>query len=218
MSEKISKFKGITDEFKKEFKSLIERFNIAPVVATPVVTPPVTPEKKFGEATLSDGTIIKWDGDMPLAVGTPVMVIDPTNPQGFLPAPDGDFDLQDGSKISIKDGAISVYTPVAPAPPVTPAPQMNAQFEKIEAELKEVKENFAKVNTEKETLEAKITEMSAQLEANKKNIETISENSKKMFEMFVEAMDTPQENPIETPQSVKKSKKELLIESLHKNK
>jgi hypothetical protein len=56
----------------------------------------------FIDAKLSDGTSVKVEGDA-LSEGAKVVVI---TEQGEIPAPDGVHELEDGTKIETKDGAI----------------------------------------------------------------------------------------------------------------
>lgn len=207
-----TKFIGITDELKGKFKALLAEFNVipqpvtpAPVVAAPVVTEPV---KKFGEAKTKDGTIIKWEGDAPYAVGTVLMVIDPANPEGFLPAPDGEVVLEDGTVLTIEGGAIKEIKPAAPAAPEVPAvpamPDMSKQFAEVE-------QKFADLKKEKEDSEKALRDEIAKLTG----------SVKQMFSLLGEAMETPTANPIEDPKNVdfsKMTKKERLIYTIHGNK
>ena len=57
---------------------------------------------EFGELTLVDGTIIKYEGDTP-AEGLPLIVV---TPEGEVPAPDGVHETDSGLLISTKDGVI----------------------------------------------------------------------------------------------------------------
>ena len=195
------KFKGEIGKFKEGISNLIKEFNVvfAPVTATPTVpATPATPVAKFGEATTKDNTVIKWEGDMPLAVGTPLMVIDPANPNGFLPMPDGEVELTDGTKLTVKEGKVEVLTPVASTE--TPAmPDMTAQVAQMSAEIKAVKENFSK---EKSELEAN---HKAEIEVLKKQMDSVAKIVSEGFQMFASALDVPTADPVQTPtQSNKK--------------
>lgn len=196
------KFKGEIGKFKEGISNLIKEFNVvfAPVTATPTVPAiPATPVAKFGEATAKDGSVIKWEGDMPLAVGTPLMVIDPANPNGFLPMPDGEVELADGTKLTVKEGKVEVLTPVAQAPATPATPDMNAQVAQMSAEIKAVKENFYK---EKSELEAN---HKAEIEVLKKQMDSVAKIVSEGFQMFASALDVPTADPVQTPtQSNKK--------------
>lgn len=195
------KFKGEIGKFKEGISNLIKEFNVvfAPVTATPVApATPATPEKKFGEATTKDNTVIKWEGEMPLAVGTPLMVIDPANPNGFLPMPDGEVELMDGTKLTVKEGKVEVLTPVAQAPATPQAPDMTAQVAQMKAEIETVKENFSKEKSELET------KHNAEIENMKKQMDAVAKIVKEGFEMFASALDVPTADPVTTPTKVTK--------------
>lgn len=204
MSDNKSKFIGVTEELKGRFKALLQEFNVMPVApianVAPVVTP--TPEaKKFGEATLKDGTVVKWEGEQ-LVSGVPLLVIDPNSPEGFLPAPDGNHEMQDGTVIVVEGGLVKEVKAVAPvAPEVAPVvtPDMTAQFSKIEKD--------------KEALEVKFN---AEIESLKKSNEELTKFIKGFTAMFSEAMDTPMADPIETPANAKPmSKADKMLSKIH---
>lgn len=105
----------------EKLKGLIEKFNVEPIVTT---------EQSFTEAKLMDGvTIIQYDAPE-LAQGVPVNVV---TPEGILPMPDGEYVMEDGSKLVVMGGLVAEYekaeelpagetnAPVAVAEPTTPA-------------------------------------------------------------------------------------------------
>lgn len=59
------------------------------------------PTEVFGEATLVDGTIVKWDGE--LMEGTALIVV---TPEGEVAAPDGTHELEDGTIIETAGGLV----------------------------------------------------------------------------------------------------------------
>jgi hypothetical protein len=192
-------FSKITNEQVEKLKALCVEFNLmpAPVVQAPIAQTPAT-EKKFGEGTLKDGTVIKWEGDAPLAVGTSLLVIDPANPEAFLPAPEGEHELADGTKFTIKDGKIEAITPVeVVAPPATP--DMSAQVAQMSEQLKEVSEKFEAVSKEKETLNVELSASKTEIESVKKSLEETNAKLKETLEMFSKVLEAPASEPIETP-------------------
>ena len=60
-----------------------------------------TVEENFAEATLVDGTIVKWEGE--LADGTALVVV---MPEGEVAAPDGIHELSDGTLIETAGGLV----------------------------------------------------------------------------------------------------------------
>ena len=105
----------------EKLKGLIEKFNVEPIVST---------EQYFTEAKLMDGvTIVQYDAEE-LAQGIPVNVV---TPEGILPMPDGEYVMEDGSKLVVMGGLVAEYekaeampegetnAPAAVAEPTTPA-------------------------------------------------------------------------------------------------
>lgn len=85
---------------------------------------------KFASYKSVEGLELKVEGDA-LEVGMPIYVI---TPEGELPAPEGDFELDNGMKVSVKEGAISdIMTAEVAAPEV--APEAEVEIELTEATL-----------------------------------------------------------------------------------
>ena len=104
----------------EKLKGLIEKFNVEPIAT----------EQSFTEAKLMDGvTIVQYDAEE-LEQGIPVNVV---TPEGILPMPDGEYVMEDGSKLVVMGGLVAEYekaeelpegetiTPVAVAEATTPA-------------------------------------------------------------------------------------------------
>ena len=97
--------------------ALITKFNVVPEEI-------VTTEQKFTDAKLQTGEIIQYDAPE-LAQGVIVNVV---TPDGILPIPDGEYLLEDGSKLVTSGGLVAEYVPaaetedaVAPEAEATPA-------------------------------------------------------------------------------------------------
>ena len=60
-----------------------------------------TVEQKFEEATLVDGTIVKWEGDLTEGVALVVVM-----PEGEVAAPDGIHELSDGTVVETAGGLV----------------------------------------------------------------------------------------------------------------
>lgn len=119
-------------ELKSAFSALGEeikmRFNDEPVPA------------KFGELTLVDGTIIKYEGDAPME-GAPLIVV---TPEGEVPAPDGVHETDSGLLISTQDGVIvSIEEKEMEAPVVEEAAAEFATLESFETYRASVEERMA---------------------------------------------------------------------------
>ncbi len=123
----------------------------------PIPTPAPAPVALGGESKLMDGTVIKYDTPT-LAVGSTITVV---TPEGEIPAPQGEHELEDGSKmvVTVTDGVakVSEYTPATPAPPAPNAMeqaiagltnQFAAHVEKAEADKQELEVKLSAVSTE----------------------------------------------------------------------
>lgn len=119
-------------ELKSAFSALGEeikmRFNDEPVPA------------QFGELTLVDGTIVKYEGDAPME-GAPLIVV---TPEGEVPAPDGVHETDSGLLISTKDGVIvSIEEKEMEAPIEEEAAAEFATLESFETYRASVEERMA---------------------------------------------------------------------------
>ena len=123
----------------EKLKGLIEKFNVEPIVTT---------EQSFTEAKLMDGvTIIQYDAPE-LAQGVAVNVV---TPEGILPMPDGEYVMEDGSKLVVMGGLVAEYekaeampagetnAPVAtePTTPATGAMEEKAPKRVIKSQVEE---------------------------------------------------------------------------------
>jgi hypothetical protein len=64
-------------------------------------------EKEFGNAKLSDGTIVQWEGE--LTEGTALLVV--AEDGNTLPAPDAQHELEDGTLVTTLGGLVTVIQP-----------------------------------------------------------------------------------------------------------
>lgn len=89
-----------TETFLKKFTSLVvEHF--------------ATDKINFIDVKLKDGTMVTYDGDMPM-VGIPVFVLPSDGTDKIAPA-DGVLEFEDGTKIEVKDGVIIAVMPMEDA-------------------------------------------------------------------------------------------------------
>ena len=131
-----------------------------------VVEPPVAePKAMFADYKLKDGSIVKIDT---LDVGGQVTVNE-------APAPDGDYELEDGTKLSVAGGLISeIEKGEEPAPLVNP----------LEEQMAKVLGNY-----------------SAQDDRIKQLTDTVSKQNdtiKEMFSLLETVANTSVQKPIET--------------------
>lgn len=211
MSDNNTQIKAIKDaipgDLMTKFKAILKNFNIGAPTAAPVNPAAPAEPAALNEVTLADGTTkVKYDTPT-LAQGSVVTVI---SPEGELPMPAGEYQLQDGSKIVVvnTDGKSTVesITPAAgaPAAPAQPAmqsaePVTVAQIAEINKILQGYKENFSAQTKEKETLKA-------ELEATNQKFAALEKNVSAFMQAFSEIIETPSAAPIEVPKNAQKTK------------
>ena len=125
----------------------------------------------FVDAKLIDGTVVKVEGDS-VVEGAKVVVV---TEQGELPAPDGVHELEDGSKIETKDGAIVMVSPaeveeiedLASGPDANEMPPVGG--EKVDVEMMDLLKEFIKKMSEKmNAMEAKLSSVQSEFNSFKK--------------------------------------------------
>lgn len=150
-------------------------------------------QQEFGEATLADGTVIKWEGE--LAVGVAVMAI---TADGEVPAPDGEHQLEDGTKVKTVGGLVTEIE----------APQA----EDFAAKMKPYEDRIASMETALKDFLEIATQSNEAFEAVKKeNVELtkkLSETEKvngQILETLEKFAKSPAAKPIEPVKKVFKS-------------
>ena len=137
------------NEAIEKLSGLVSKFNAEP-----------TTEQTFIDAKLMDGTIIRYES---LEVGMPLMVIDEAGNE--LPAPDGEHELEDGTKVTVEAGIITeVASKEEEAPEEEEAPieqpmaavetVSKEDFETLKNEVADLKSKFEEFSTTNETLSA----------------------------------------------------------------
>lgn len=155
-------------ELKSAFSALGEeikmRFNDEPTPA------------QFGELTLVDGTIIKYEGDAP-TIGSALIVV---TPEGEVPAPDGVHETDSGLLIQTEGGVITEIE----------EKEMEVEAGKKEEEMTEFAtlENF-------ETYRASVEERMANLEKTIISMLGKVEETFAVFEKFSNQTPAPVEKP-----------------------
>lgn len=132
---------------------------------------------KFGELTLVDGTIVKYEGDAPME-GAPLIVV---TPEGEVPAPDGVHETDSGLLISTQDGVIV---------------SIEEKEMEVEAGKKEEEKpaEFATIETF-ETYRASVEERMANLEKTLISMLGKVEETFAVFEKFSNQTPAPAEKP-----------------------
>lgn len=139
---------------------------------------------EMATATLTDGTVIEYEGE--LAVGTAIFV---QTAEGNIPAPDATHEVEGGLLVTTEGGFVT-------------------EIVEPEVEIEIEAEEFATVSAFNDTvskLESAIAELSAKVESltasNIKHKEAMS----KAIDLIEKVADLPSEEPIKTPVSNKKN-------------
>lgn len=119
-------------DIKEMWKAFTEKFlGELPVNANPAPAP--APNQQMGtDITLKDGTVAKVDN---MAVGGVVMI-------GEAPAPAGEHELADGSKIVLGEGGVIMEIMPAGAPAMPESPDFSEQFKAYDEKLTAYESKF----------------------------------------------------------------------------
>ncbi len=169
---------GIFDLEPYKFKQM-NKINLESVISTlksvfaDAETEEVVAEEKFGEGTLVDGTIVKWEGE--LVEGAALVVV---MPEGEVAAPDGIHELADGTVIETAGGLVVSITALEAANEdeveneftaeqlseilekamVKYAEQFNATLETIKSENETLRTEISEIKSTKEELKNEFSE------------------------------------------------------------
>jgi hypothetical protein len=103
-------------------------------------------QKKFEQATLKDGTVVQWEGE--LAVGTALFVV--AEDGEALPAPDGQHEVEGGLVVTTVDGIVTEIVEAQVEEEMS-AEEKEAEFiAKVQAIVAPMLEGFAKTEQVKE--------------------------------------------------------------------
>lgn len=165
------------NEAIEKLSGLVSKFNAEP-----------TTEQTFIDAKLMDGTIIRYES---LEVGMPLLVIDEAGNE--LPAPDGEHELEDGTKVTVEAGIITeVASKEEEAPEAEEAPieQPMAAVETVS------KEDFETLKNEVADLKSKFEEFSTINETLSADNIAMKEIVKETFSIVEKLANVPTENPV----------------------
>jgi hypothetical protein len=139
---------------------------------------------EMATATLTDGTIVEWEGE--LMVGTAIFV---QTAEGSIPAPDATHEVEGGLLVTTVDGIVT-------------------EIVEPEIEIEVEAEEFATVshfNDVVSKLESAIAELSAKVVALSASNTQHKEAMSKAIDLIEKVADLPSESPIKTPVSNKKN-------------
>lgn len=141
---------------------------------------------ELATATLTDGTIIEWEGE--LAVGTAVFV---QTAEGNIPAPDATHEVEGGMLVTTVGGLVTEI--------VEPEVEVEVAAEEF-ATMTAFNEVVAKMETAIADLTAKVASLTA---SNNTHKEAMS----KAIDLIEKVADLPAEEPTKIPVSSKKNDK-----------
>jgi exonuclease VII small subunit len=153
---------------------------------------------EFATATLTDGTIISWEGD--LAVGTAIMV---QTADGDIPAPDATHELEDGTLVTTVGG---VVTEIVSPETETPEIEVEVQAEEFAT--------ISKFNEVVESLESKISDLNKAIESLVAERASHKEAMSKVVDLCEKMIDLPSDEPTKKPHTP--TKQETQFENLKK--
>lgn len=165
----------------------------------------VTTEQKFTDVKLQTGEVIQYDAPA-LEQGVVVNIV---TPEGILPVPDGEYVLEDGSKLVTSGGLVAEYVPAEPVedgevvePEGTPAPAPASAMDTVTAPKRviksQVEEHVFSLELEGyEPIKVDFSSMFSKLVAENKELK---ETLKETFEAVKELGDEPAVKPTEKKQ------------------
>lgn len=182
MSEKLNNFKKALEE--KGLLSAIKMAFNEHVTNAPVAqpTPAPTPVELAAEVELKDGSKISYEGEK-LDIGVAVKMVNADGTSAELV--DGEYELADGSKMSVKGGLVESIMPADTVEPLAPEMDMNARLAALEAELSALKSN-----------EDKVKSLMSRLEAIEQTAKKTQEGLKTTLEAMDAIIETPAAEPI----------------------
>lgn len=145
---------------------------------------------EMATATLVDGTIVEWEGE--LAVGTPLFV---QTGEGLIPAPDATHEVEGGMLVTTEGGIVTEIVETEAEVEVTIEANEFASLESFNSLL----DKFNEVVSRLEAIEKKSAEQEAQFNS-------IKEVFSKTVDLVEKVAELPSEEPVKAP--AKLSKKE----------
>jgi len=181
---------GVFDLEPYKFKKM-NKINLESVISTlksvfaDAETEEVVAEEKFGEGTLVDGTIVKWEGE--LVEGAALVVV---MPEGEVAAPDGIHELSDGTIVETAGGLVVAITPLEGVMEDEVENEFTAEMlsEMVEKAMAKYAEAFTAsletIKSENETLKTELAEVKAAKDEIKKEFsETLNKVGEELEEI-----------------------------------
>lgn len=156
------------------------------------------PKVEMAEATLVDGTLVTWEGE--LAVGTPLFV---QTGEGLIPAPDSTHEVEGGMLVTTEGGIVTEIVETEAEVEVTIEANEFASLESFNSLL----DKFNEVVSRLEAIEKKAAEQEAKFNSMK-------EVFSKTVDLVEKVAELPSEEPVKAP--AKLSKKEEQFANIMK--
>ena len=150
-------------------------------------------EVKMETATLVDGTIIEWEGE--LAVGTPIFV---QTGEGLIPAPDATHEVEGGMLVTTEGGIVTEI--IEPQEEATVEEEMSEDTVVEFATL----ESFNSLVSRFEEAVERLHVLEEKLNHNEAAFSTMKEAFSKTVDLVEKVAELPSEEPTKAPQKLLK--------------
>lgn len=157
------------------------------------------PKIEMATATLVDGTVIEWEGD--LAVGTAIMV---QTGDGLIPAPDATHEVEGGMLVTTEGGIVTEI--VEPESEVEIEVETSAEFATVES-FNSLMDKFNEMVSRLEAIEKRASEQEAKFNS-------MREAFSKTVDLVEKVAELPSDEPTKAPAKV--SKKEEQFQNIIK--
>lgn len=172
-------------EILSKVKALFEA-PVAPTIPAPAPAVPIVPAT-LATYKLKDGTEISISGDT-VDVGCMVTI-------GGAPAPSGDYELEDGKKITV-DTTGTITLVVAPEPITQPDFVDQPAPSTLEQRAKKLEESIAAIESRISGFESQPNGFDAYMETATKKMEKQEEVIKGLFELVEKLVEMPVADPL----------------------
>lgn len=156
-------------------------------------------KEEMASATLVDGTVISWDGE--LSVGTAIMV---ETGEGLIPAPDATHEVEGGMLVTTEGGIVTEI--VEPETEVEIEVETSAEFATVES-FNSLMDKFNEMVSRLEAIEKRASEQESKFNS-------MREAFSKTVDLVEKVADLPSDEPTKAPAKV--SKKEEQFQNIIK--
>lgn len=158
------------------------------------------PKVEMAEATLVDGTLVSWEGE--LAVGTPLFV---QTGEGLIPAPDATHEVESGMLVTTEGGIVTEI--------VETEAEVVVELEEVAVEVPEEVSPIVASEVLEAIAEA-IAPVLAEVEIMREELKKMKKSFSKTVDLVEKVADLPSAEPVKAP--AKLSKKEEQFANIMK--